>query len=549
MTRTFRRSALAAALVGLGCTLVPAVPATAAPAPPVPAYSLTVLPPTGTGNSSSALGVNDHGVVVGTARTTTASRPQFSIRWDEDGATDLGGLPDATFSRAFDVNNSGLAVGEAFTPSPEASRAVAFTPDGITPVGSLNDSGSGVANDVNDRGQITGVSFNGSFSRAFLGRVGTIKELPTPAIAEAVTTTRGNAVSRSGDVAGISFVVHEHGDHTHTIGQATLWSGFEAQLLDGTEDELSSQAFGLNDSGLVVGEENDGTDAHATVWEDGEIARLPGLDGLRHSRAHAVNEAGDIVGHATGFVGNSSFDGKAMLWRDGLAIDLNTQVDLPEGTILRNAQDINDAGTIVGSAATPDGTRGFVLTPRAIADSHLHVDDQRTSYGTAATFDVEVHSSGPTDGTVTLSVDGRERATAEVGPDGTATLTAPEGLRPGSYDAHVRYSGTAGTSASDATVALVVTRARPVLSITTKAKKRAVRVVIGAGVPDSAVSLPGYVKIRLKGEGTRLARLQDGRARAAWRDLAPGRYVVRATYLPDELAFRATARAQVRLAR
>jgi uncharacterized membrane protein len=543
-----RRSAAVGAFTIAGSLLV-AVPADGAPSSPAPAYTLTVLSPPGAGDLSFANGLNDAGLVTGTARTTTESRPQFATSWSGATPTNLGGLPDATFSRAFDINADGISVGEAFTPTPEASRAVAFTPEGVVPVGSLNASGSGVANDINDRGQVTGVSYNGTYSRAFLGRIGKIAELPTPDIDDDVTTTRGNAVSQRGDVAGASFVVHEHGDHTHTVAQATLWSGFEATLLAGSEEDLASHAYGLNDAGLVVGEESDGTDWHATVWRDGEIERLAGIEGLRHARAQAVNGSGDIVGHATGFYGNSSFNGLAMLWRDGQAIDLNTQIDLPEGFVLRNATDINEQGVIVGSVSTPDGTRAVRLDPRETSESHLEVDDVRTTYGTPAEIPVEVHSDGPTDGQVALVIDGRERGTAEVDEQGRATLTTPERLRPGSYQATVTYSGTAGTAASEASVTLRVNRARPVVALAVKAGAARATIRATVSIPGSTVTPTGYVAVRLKSKGERVLRLVDGRAKAVWRGLAPGRYRVVARMLATELTTTAQGAQRFRVTR
>lgn len=331
---------------------------------------LTTLEPLAQGTASFALGVNERGQVVGTARTTPAGRPQLAARWSGGPADTLPTLEGSTFGRAFDVNEAGLAVGEAFTPAPEVSRAVAWTPAGdLLAVGSLNAQGTGVANDVNNRGQVVGASSNGTHVRAFLGRVGAVRELPLPQAEGPVGTTRANAIASDGSVAGVSFVTHQHGDHTHSVAQATVWTRGVARILEGSGEDLSSIAYGLSGGRMVVGEERLGADWRAVQWVDGEARVLPGLPGLRHSRAVAVNHAGLAVGYATGFYGFSTIDGRALLWHDGRVVDLNDLVDLPAGHVLRAASDINGAGTVVGTMSTPDGLRGFSLTlPPALAD-------------------------------------------------------------------------------------------------------------------------------------------------------------------------------------
>jgi uncharacterized membrane protein len=349
-------------LVGAGAAASERAPESATQ----PMYRLTTLEPLAQGNASYALGLNERGRAVGTARNTTSSRPQLAARWDGDEPIDLGTLEGSTFSRAFDINAAGLAVGEAFTRASESSRAVAWTPSGeLQHVGSLNPQGTGVANDVNDRGQVVGASHNGTYVRAFLGRVGAVRELPVPEAEGPVGVTRANAIARDGSVAGVSYVTHDHGDHTHSVAQATHWKQNSAEVLDGTGEDHPSIAYDLNERSVVVGEERIGTDWHAVQWSDGLPTVLPGLPGLRHTRAVAVNNSGAAVGYATGFYGFATIDGRAILWSEGRAHDLNDLVELPAGHVLRAASDINEKGAIVGSMSTPDGVRGFLLKPRS----------------------------------------------------------------------------------------------------------------------------------------------------------------------------------------
>jgi hypothetical protein len=146
-------------------------------------YVLTDLGRAGTGATASATGLNDAGVSVGTGRTTAASRPQVGLRWSAGGGapSTMALLPGSTFARAFDVNDAGTAVGEAFNTA-GSSVAVAWDASGtISSVGSLNKDGTGVANDVNAAGVVVGSSYNGSLVRAYRSTATGLQELPVPA--------------------------------------------------------------------------------------------------------------------------------------------------------------------------------------------------------------------------------------------------------------------------------------------------------------------------------------------------------------------------------
>ncbi len=125
------------------------------------------------GNASFALGLNERGEVAGTSRTTSAFRPQLAFRWRDGVMTNLGSLPGSTFSRAFEINARGTAVGEAFTHSPERSRAVLWHGSRIEDLGTLPGATGAVANDINARSQVAGTSGG----RAFLWTRGAMRDL------------------------------------------------------------------------------------------------------------------------------------------------------------------------------------------------------------------------------------------------------------------------------------------------------------------------------------------------------------------------------------
>jgi probable HAF family extracellular repeat protein len=85
------------------------------------------------------------------------------------------------------------------------------------------------------------------------------------------------------------------------------------------------------------------------------------LDG-NFSLAYAINNAGQILGDAATADGES----RAFLYtaEEGM-IDLNTLIDLPSGWVIEDAHGINDAGWIAatGYNADEDLSRAFLLTP------------------------------------------------------------------------------------------------------------------------------------------------------------------------------------------
>jgi probable HAF family extracellular repeat protein len=323
------------------------------------------------GNAAFALGISTRGEVAGTSRTTTATRPQVAFAWRDGVMTSLGTLPGSTFSRAFAVNPQGVAVGEAFTAPPERSRAVAWEDGVIRDLGTLGDATGAVANDINARGDIVGVSGG----RAVLWQRGSIVDLGTIATVPGATS-RANAINVRGQVAGSSQtdILSPAGVR---VSHAFLWDRGRMVDLGSPVIDRASIAYGISADGRVVGEANVGTETgadafHAMTWHRDAMVDLHSwlpapLSSMRHSRANAANSRGLMVGHVSGFYGFATIDGRAVLWSNWQAWDLNDL--LPEGTgwVLRSADGIDEEGTIVGYGTFQGQTRAFLLRPAATA--------------------------------------------------------------------------------------------------------------------------------------------------------------------------------------
>jgi probable HAF family extracellular repeat protein len=142
---------------------------------------------------------------------------------------------------------------------------------------------------------------------------------------------------------------------------AVLWEGGNAKALSTLPGDTDSDAFAINNWGLVVGHSlNFNVDPFASLavyWYKGKISPLPPLDGAANSDAIAVNDLGQAVGVS---------GPRAVLWSTSpkeSVMDLGTL-----GGDGSTANAINNSGQIVGSAQTVSGDwhpvlwKGTVIT-------------------------------------------------------------------------------------------------------------------------------------------------------------------------------------------
>ncbi len=314
--------------------------------------------------------------------------------------------PGGSFSYAADINNSGQVAGYALYQSGGYSATVW---NGTTPT-RLESLGFSMANDINDSGQVTGWRTRG----------GSVSHQAVIWDGDTLTTLEplfynqpryGNAINNFGQVAGSA------GVHDHAAGlplHATVWNGttptdlgtlggidsyatdinnagqvvgyasvasapntrvYHAIVWNGTTptdldaaggDQRSSEAFGINDSGQIVGmsELNAGRETHATLWNGTTPTDLGTLDGGYSSSALGINNSSQVVGWSTDSNGNTH----ATIWNGTTPTDLNDFLSLSEvnaGWVLDKANGINDNGWIVGNAHNnlTGVDHAFLLTP------------------------------------------------------------------------------------------------------------------------------------------------------------------------------------------
>jgi probable HAF family extracellular repeat protein len=207
---------------------------------------------------------------------------------------------------------------------------------------------------INDQGVVGGnVRFMaGESNNGFIYRNGTV---------EYIGTFGGDysplaALNNQGVAAGYAAFAGPAGGtfHAYTYANGTL------QDL-GTLGGANSAATDINDLGQVAGwSAITGSGLHAFLYSGGGMINLGTLGGSE-AAANALNDDGFVVGYS--FLAGGGPGTHAFLYADGELLDLNTLVDIEGGWQLTTAQDINDAGQILGTACRNGSCTSVLLSP------------------------------------------------------------------------------------------------------------------------------------------------------------------------------------------
>jgi len=351
------------------------------------------------GSASGAAAINDLGWVAGDANLQ-GDATQHAELWIFGHPLDLGTLGGPNSAVLWPgVNQLGQVVGVSDTgktdPYGETWSCGAFFPDshaGHTCVGFLWQWGTmtslptlggnnGFATAINDHGQAVGWAENTvhdptcvppqvlQFEAVVYGPApGQIKPLPPyPGDLDGAAT----GINNQGQIIGISGICQNAVGNQSAL-HALLWQHGHPVDLGNLGGYAWHTPMALNNHGQIVGfSDLPGDDGganpnfHAFLWTQRTgMIDLKTLTGDAISEALGVNEQGDVVGvsYAAGF-GNP----RAFLYRNGQMIDLNTLVDGKSSLYLQVAQEINDAGVIVGQGCVPGNCSGpgiaFIAIP------------------------------------------------------------------------------------------------------------------------------------------------------------------------------------------
>lgn len=341
----------------------------------------------------------------------------------------------------------------------------------------LHDLGRGAAYEINDLGQITGRKYDAvtDRDRAFIWSKET-------GFTDLGPTVAGRAINNNGKIGLGGSIWSQEGGFTpvaspseftgitlHGINNLDQFTGYfhtsnggyRAAFWENTENvtilpslggnDASSWAYGINDSGMVVGESNQAvdTDTRAAIWDNsGNVSIVPGTEnnvgsaqdinnsgqiagtywvrddlvhgfvyspgtGLldlgnlgtgRYSGSSAVNNNGWVAGHSMYLSGDSTYH--AFVWNpvDGL-IDLGAL-----GGEESHGIDINSSNQVVGSFFDSSGFEHIALwepvtKPTFNISGKVNLSDFGGSLATIP-IDVEVRGIDTTTATITLQSDG-----------------------------------------------------------------------------------------------------------------------------------------------
>lgn len=332
--------------------------AAAAQAQSSPLFTVTRLGNLGGSTTIQPAALNDAGLIVGYANTSSATNVQAFAR--QSSFTSLGTL-GGDQSRAMGVNNAGTIVGWSQVTGSSNYHAFSYTNGTMTDLGTLGGTLS-QANDINSSGVIVGTAGTGTTTHGFRYANGVMTDLGTLVGASGVSYA--NAINSSGVIAGRS-------NASMTSDHAVVWANgtiLDLGTLSGPSGQ--SEAQGINDLGWVVGNSTHGAgnvaQRHAFLYANGTMTDLGSFGG--NSWASDVNNAGQVVGYsylANGYTMRPFFYDQA----NATMIDLTTVADFAGAGFnlaygLGQVWDINEAGQIAGWGITNQFTyEAFLLTP------------------------------------------------------------------------------------------------------------------------------------------------------------------------------------------
>ncbi|WP_167402623.1 DUF3466 family protein [Micromonospora viridifaciens] len=293
---------------------------------------LPILPTGGGPSEATAMAINNNGDIVGFSDALDASGQlvERAVVWSGGGVRDLGTLaPDPNnpgsflgSSRAVDINDAGLIVGSADTPS-GARHAFLFDPQ----VGAMQDLGS--------------------------------------LVSVAPDSSRATSINNAGQIVGVSAALDPNGNPTFEHG-FLIAAGSGGMIDLGTFDDPNnpgqffdnSNAFGINDNGMIVGTSDAGFDAAGNPLTG---AAEFFANGNTPARLLPVQSDGFDVGPNNHVVG--SFDAPArgfVLHSSTGLVDL-TALPGMTGTVL-SATGANAAGQVTAIADIAGATVGILIS-------------------------------------------------------------------------------------------------------------------------------------------------------------------------------------------
>jgi len=256
--------------------------------------------------------------------------------------------PNAPSLSGTDISARGDVVG--YTHTPQAFLYIGGTFSLLATPGTPS---AAVA--INDRGDIVGSFESSDGIHSFLFSNGVMQDLGRPQVTD---------IDALGRVVGY----YTPPGTANTLHAFAYLGGTFRDL--GTLGGSGSVARAVNGAGLVVGSSSLPGDptSHAFLYSVPLMIDLGTLPGTDISAAYGINDHGEIVGES--YSSKAPDKGRAVLWRDRVAIDLGTL-----GGTHSSAWRINGGGQIVGTSAVAGDVqdRAFLHTGGVMYDLNVLV--------------------------------------------------------------------------------------------------------------------------------------------------------------------------------
>ncbi len=315
-------------------------------------YAVTDLGTLG-GNESVAYDINDSGQAVGHSTVNSGSRTN-AVLWSNGTLTDLRQVISIPYNYAVAINNAGQVVCNIELGSHISGRIPYIWQNGnVTNIFQSNQSGYATA--INNVGQVVGWDVSQS---AFIWQNGSTTYLNSLGDNTSNNNDRASDINNKGQIVG--YASTSNGNQLHAV----LWENNTVTDLGTLPGGSNSEALGINNPSTVVGwSETSSGIKHAVSWQNNQITDLGTLDS-NGTKATDINNRGTIVGYS--FTINDYSNEVPLLAfvsRNGRMVDLNNLLATNSGWELNAAYAINNQGQIVGSGQKDGQTRAFLLTP------------------------------------------------------------------------------------------------------------------------------------------------------------------------------------------
>lgn len=361
----------------------------AAPLGSVTHYSVTELASLG-GSLVFPSSINQQGVIVG-GSTNAGDVDILPALWSGNGIT---ALPTLGGPNAFDnvINDAGASGGSGDTTTPNplgedycgtvtflVCAAILWSGQNATVLPTLGGYDAQVLFGFNNRGHAVGESETAAVDQTCSApqvlNTGAAMWGPSPALVTQLPYLPGDPDAIATSINQRDVVVGSTGPCSSISEHIVMWRSGRVTSL-GTLNGLpfNNAANSINNRDQVVGySPAPGTGPHAYLWQNGVMTDLGLLPGHRLSAAFGINDSGQIVGAAYG-----SGPTDATIWdRNGLS-NLNDLVAGPTTAYLTQAVWINNQGDIIGYGfdVNTGNAIGFLAVPTRMTLSgprvHLH---------------------------------------------------------------------------------------------------------------------------------------------------------------------------------